>query len=60
MANTIYLKDIPEKIMRAITKEQADLKVNFGKSLNQSKTVIKMLRDYIKCKDQNNFKSDGE
>lgn len=60
MATTIYLKDIPEKIMKAIDKEQADLKIKFGQSLNQSKTVIKMLRDYIRCREQNNFKTDGE
>lgn len=60
MTKTIYLKDIPEKVMKAVDKEQADLKVKFGLSLNQSKTVIKMLRDYIRCREQNNFKTDGE
>jgi hypothetical protein len=58
MANTIYLKEIPDKVMKAITKEQADMRVNFGTSLNQSKVVIKMLKDYIRCREQNNFKSD--
>lgn len=60
MGNTIYLKEIPDKVMKAITKEQADIRVNFGTSLNQSKVVIKMLKDYIRCREQNNFKSDGE
>lgn len=46
--------------MKAIIKEQADLRVNFGTSLNQSRVVIKMLKDYIRCREQNNFKSDGE
>lgn len=60
MANTIYLKDIPAKVMTEITKEQAYLKINFGKSLNQSKVVLKMLKDYIRCREQNNFKIDAE
>lgn len=60
MAQTIYLKDIPAKVMTEINKEQAYLKVNFGKSLNQSKIVLKMLKDYIRCKEQHNFKIDGE
>lgn len=60
MAKTIYVKDIPEKVMKAIEKEQADLKVKFGQSLNQSKVVIKMIRDYVRCREQNNFKTDGE
>lgn len=55
MANTILVKDIPEKIMKEVTKEQASHRENTGGILNQSKAVIKMLRDYIKCKTDNNF-----
>jgi hypothetical protein len=58
MANTILVKDIPEKILKEIDKEQAAFKIHTGTILNQSKAVIKMLRDYIKCRDTNNFKPD--
>lgn len=60
MATTIYLRDIPEKIYKEVCREQARIKINTGATLNQSKTIIKMLRDYIRCKEQNNFKSEGE
>lgn len=46
--------------MKAISTEQANMKIKTGATLNQSKAVIKMLRDYLRCKDQNNFKSDTE
>lgn len=58
MANTILVKDIPEKIQKEIDKEQVAYKLYTGVILNQSNVVIKMLRDYIKCKEQNNFKAD--
>jgi hypothetical protein len=60
MASTIYLKDIPDKIMKAISTEQANMKIRTGATLNQSKAVIKMLRDYLRCREQNNFKSETE
>lgn len=56
MANTILVKDIPEKIFKEISKEQGNYRENTGGILSQSKAVIKMLRDYIKCKADNNFK----
>lgn len=58
MATTIYLKDIPEKVYNEICKEQTNMKIKVGAKLNQSKAVVKMLKDYIRCKEQNNFKSD--
>jgi len=60
MAKTIYLEDIPEKVMKSILKEQAHFKINFGLNLNQSKTVIKMLKDYIRCREMNNFKTEKD
>lgn len=60
MADTILLKDIPATIMNAIDDEQRDYKKNHSVKLNQSKAVIKMLRDYIRCKTQNKFKPDAE
>lgn len=59
MAETILLKDIPKKITDAITDEQTAYKKNTGAILNQSKAVIKMLRDYLKCKSDNNFKPEA-
>lgn len=58
MASTILVKDIPSNIVKEIDKEQAAYKAHTGVILNQSNTVIKMLRDYIRCKDKNNFKPD--
>lgn len=60
MANTILVKDIPDKILKEISKEQAAHRENTGGILNQSKAVIKMLRDYLKCKSDNNFKPDSQ
>lgn len=56
MATTILLKDIPKKISDEITKEQAAYKLKTDIIISQSSAVIKMLRDYIRCKEQNNFK----
>ena len=58
MATTILLKEIPENILKEISKEQAEHREKSGTLLNQSKAVIKMLRDYVKCRNQNNFKAD--
>lgn len=60
MATTIYLKDIPEKVYNEICKEQANMKIKVGAKLNQSKAVVKMLKDYIRCKELNKFKSENE
>lgn len=60
MASTILVKDIPQTILKEINKEQAAYKDYTGVILNQSKAVIKMLRDYIKCRERNNFKPDPE
>ena len=59
MTKTIYLEDIPEKIMTFILQEQSEAKIKNDVKLNQSKTVIKMLRDYKRCKEQNNFQGDN-
>lgn len=56
MANSILLKDIPKKIQDAIDDEQTVYKKNYGAKLNQGKAVLKMLKDYLKCKADNNFK----
>lgn len=56
MASSILLKDIPTKIQQAIDEEQSQYKKNTGAKLNQSKAVLKMLKDYLKCKSDNNFK----
>lgn len=56
MAASILLKDIPDKIQIAIDEEQSNYKKNTGVILNQSKAVLKMLKDYLKCKSDNNFK----
>lgn len=56
MATTILLRDIPKKIEDAIDDEQSNYKKLTGAKLNQSKAVLKMLKDYLKCKVDNNFK----
>ncbi len=55
MANTI----LPENVLKEISKEQAAHREKSGTLLNQSKAVIKMLRDYIRCRNLNNFKADS-
>lgn len=60
MASTILVKDIPKNIVDEIDNEQKAYKKHTGVLLNQSKAVIKMLRDYIKCREKNNFKPDPE
>lgn len=59
MATTILLKEIPDNILKEILKEQSLHREKSGMLLNQSKAVIKMLRDYCRCKDVNNFKADS-
>ncbi len=56
MAKSILLKEITPKIQQAIDDEQSQYKKNTGAKLNQSKAVMKMLKDYLKCKTDNNFK----
>lgn len=56
MASTILLRDIPKKIQDDIDDEQVAYKKISGVKLNQSKIVLKMLKDYKKCRTDNNFK----
>lgn len=58
MAGSILLQGIPEDIYKEIIREQGKVKVHIGTQYNLSKTVLKMLRDYIKCRKDNNFKSE--
>lgn len=58
MASTILLKDIPKKIFDEIEKEQTVYKAKTDIRISQSSAVIKMLRDYLRCRDQNNFKAE--
>jgi hypothetical protein len=60
MAKTIMLKDIPKQVQKAIAKQQSDHYDIFDIKLNQSQAVIKMLKDYIRCKEENNFKPSAE
>lgn len=58
MASSITVENIPEDLYREIIKEQGKVKIYTGTQFNLSKTVIKMLKDYIKCKKANNFSSE--
>lgn len=58
MASTILLKDIPQKIFDEIEKEQVSYKAKTKIRISQSSAVIKMLREYIRCREVNNFKPD--
>lgn len=58
MTKTILLKDVPPAIAKAIKVEQNRIQEERGTRLSQSATIIKMLRDYLKCRDVSNFKPD--
>lgn len=58
MVKSILLKEIPAQIAQAITDEQNRIHAERGTRLSQSATVIKMLRDYIKCRQASGFKPD--
>lgn len=60
MAATILLRDIPKNVQKAVAKQQSDHYDIFDIKLNQSQAVIKMLKDYIRCKSENNFKPGAE
>lgn len=60
MAKTILLKDIPKALQKAIAKQQSDHYHVFDIKLNQSQAAIKMLKDYLRCKAENNFKPSVE
>ncbi len=55
MALKILVKDIPVEVMKDINREQTRWLSITGSYLSQSRAVIKMLRDYKKCRDQNKF-----
>ncbi|MBA3830071.1 MAG: hypothetical protein H0X33_14110 [Taibaiella sp.] len=57
MASTILLKDLPEEVYREVIKEQGKVKAHIGTQYSLSKTVVKMLKDYTRCRKENNFKS---
>lgn len=56
MPSTILLRNIPEDVYKEIIKEQSRIKLDMGRSLSLDRTIVKMLKDYKKCKEQNNFK----
>lgn len=58
MATSILIKDLPDKIFKEIVKEQQDHQLKYSTIISQSNAVIKMLRDYIKCKNENNFRAE--
>lgn len=58
MATSILIKDLPDKIFKEIVKEQQDHQLKYSTIISQSNAVIKMLRDYIKCKNDNNFRAE--
>lgn len=60
MANSVLVEQIPKKIQDAIDDEQTAFKKATGVKLNQSKAIIKMLRDYLRCKSDHNFKPPTE
>lgn len=60
MASTIMLKNIPNELYLEILKEQGKVKIYRASNYSLSRTVIKMLKDYIKCREQNNFKGSNE
>jgi hypothetical protein len=55
-ASTILLKSIPKDLYKAIIQEQREIEDNTGYKKNQSQTIIKMLKDYLECKKNNNYK----
>lgn len=60
MAKSITLMNIPEDVYKEVIREQGKIKAHYGSQYNLSKTIVKMLRDYIKCRKDNNFKSNEE
>jgi hypothetical protein len=57
MAKTYLLKDIPKDVFRIVQKEQGVVKEAKGtNSFSFESTIYKMIRDYDKCRKNNNFK----
>jgi hypothetical protein len=54
------LRKIPEDIWEFILEEQLRLKLRKKCNISISTTVAIMMRDYKKCREQNNFTPDGE
>lgn len=53
------LKKIPADVFKFVQQEQNRIKAQRGiLQYSLSETIYKMLRDYKKCKELNNFKSD--
>jgi hypothetical protein len=60
MASTIYVNKIPADIMKAIAQEQGRVQESRGTRPSQSQTVVKMLRDYLRCRKDNKFNPDEQ
>lgn len=60
MASTVYVTKIPADIAKAIAMEQNRIQEDRGTRPNQSQTIIKMLRDYLKCRKENKFQPDEQ
>jgi len=59
MAKTYLLKQIPKDVFKIVQKEQAVVKEAKGtNSFSFESTIYKMIRDYDKCRKNNNFKPD--
>ncbi len=56
-ANSYLLSKIPDDIRQFLIKEQAKHKLNTGLTqFSLEQTMYKLLRDYIRCREENNFK----
>lgn len=60
MASTVLVSKIPADIVKAIAQEQARIQGERGTRPNQSQTIIKMLRDYLRCRKENKFNPDEQ
>ena len=61
MASSYLLKKIPKDVFKFVQKEQSVIKEEKGtNSFSFESTIYKMLRDYKKCREENNFKPSEE
>lgn len=59
MASKILIRNVPDDIHEFILQEQVRLKIRKKcNGISVGTTIVRMLRDYKKCQDSNNFTPD--
>jgi len=59
MVSQIHIRNVPDDIHEFILKEQVRLKIKQKcNGVSMGTTIIRMLRDYRRCKELNNFSPD--